>query len=82
MVCCDPFSDCVIVSMQVSVFMTHVMNYAHDRLALVLFDALLDFVREFTQLDLATDQPLTLGRKYFELFPEEKSPLWTVSCFG
>ena len=61
--------------------MTHVMNYAHDRLALVLFDALLNFVHKFTQLELVTDRPLVLGKKYFELFPEEKLPIWTVSCW-
>ncbi len=59
--------------------MTHVTNYAHDRLALVLFKALLEFVTEWTQLKLISDRPLALGQKYFEIFPEDELPLWNVS---
>ncbi len=65
--------------MQVSIFMTHVTNYAKDRLALVLFKSLLEFVTEWTQLKLISGRPLTLGQKYFEIFPEDQLPLWTVS---
>ena len=61
--------------------MTHVTNYAHDRLALVLFDALFRFVQKWTQLKLIADRPLNLGRKYFEIFPQDKMPVWTVSKF-
>ena len=60
--------------------MTHVTNYAQDRLALHLFTELLHFVSDCTQLQLASDQPLALAREYFNIFPEDKLPLWTVSC--
>ena len=60
-------------------FMTHVTNYAVDRLALELFDKLFTFVQEWTNIQLVSDSPLTLGRKYFEIFPEDKTPFWTVS---
>lgn len=58
--------------------MTHISNFAHDRLALYLFNALFSFVRRWTQLELIAERPLTLGKKYFEIFPEDKMPVWTV----
>jgi heparan sulfate N-deacetylase/N-sulfotransferase NDST2 len=60
--------------------MTHVTNYAKDRLAPYLFENLFKFITRWTKLELLTDRPLNLGRTYFSLFPEEKVPLWTVSA--
>ena len=62
--------------------MTHVTNYATDRLGLVLFKSLFEFVTEWTRLELFTARPLTLGQKYFEIFPEDRLPVWTVSEKG
>ena len=62
--------------------MTHVTNYATDRLAIHLFNELFNFTTTWTNLKLATDRPLNLGRRYFKLFPEEKLPVWTVSVNG
>lgn len=67
--------------LQVSIFMTHMTNYAKDRLAPFLFQTLFQFVTRWTKLELQTEHPLNLGKKYFNLFPEDKLPLWTVSCF-
>ena len=59
--------------------MTHMTNYASDRLALELFDKLFTFVRDWTNIKLVSGPPLTLGRTYFDIFPEDKMPFWTVS---
>ncbi len=61
--------------------MTHVTNYATDRLALNLFKQLFQFTLTYTNIKLLTDKPLNLGKRYFEIFPEDKVPLWTVSYY-
>lgn len=76
----------------VNIYMTHMSNYANDRLAPYTFTALLDFVQENTNLQLKyvpsngdngspPNQlgPQVLADLYFKLFPAEKQPLWTVS---
>lgn len=60
--------------------MTHVTNYAVDRLAPELFEHLFDFVQRWTNLNLVSGPPLTLGKIYFDIFPEDNMPFWTVSC--
>ena len=59
--------------------MTHVTNYAVDRLALELFNKLFHFVHNWTNIQLVSGPPLTLGKTYFDIFPEDKMPFWTVS---
>ena len=59
--------------------MTHSGNYAKDRLALELFSLLFGFIRQWTQIELVTDSPVNLAKTYFEIFPEDKQPMWTVS---
>lgn len=72
----------------VNIYMTHMSNYANDRLALYTFSSLLDFVQRNTNLQLkyASENgenehlaPLKLADYYFDLYPIEKQPLWTVS---
>lgn len=63
---------------QISIFMTHITNYATERLAPQLFTALFQFTHTWTNLELSTDLPLSLGKRYFEIFPEDKVPLWGV----
>ncbi|XP_019854532.1 PREDICTED: bifunctional heparan sulfate N-deacetylase/N-sulfotransferase-like [Amphimedon queenslandica] len=64
----------------VSIFMTHSGNYAKDHLALDLFSLLFDFIRKWTQIELVTDTPINLANAYFEIFPEDKQPVWTSPC--
>jgi len=59
--------------------MTHISNYGNDRLALFLFEHAINFVQQYTNLWLITEPPLKLAEVYFNLFPNEKMPLWTVS---
>ena len=66
---------------QVAVFMTHTTNYAMDRVALTLFDHLFKFINRWTNIKLHTGRPTALAKKYFETFPEDKYPLWTVSVW-
>ena len=61
--------------------MTHSSNYASDRLALLLLQSLFKFVKQWTKLQLLTNSSVNLGNKFFEVFPEDKSPLWTVSRY-
>lgn len=64
---------------QISIFMTHLSNYGNDRLGLYTFVNLANFVQSWTNLKLQTLPPVQLAHKYFELFPEQKDPLWQVT---
>lgn len=67
--------------LQISIFMTHLSNYGNDRLGLYTFESLVKFVQCWTNLRLQTLPPVQLAKKYFEIFPQEKNPLWQVSAF-
>ena len=69
----------VIFIFQISIFMTHLSNYGNDRLGLYTFVNLANFVQSWTNLKLQTLPPVQLAHKYFELFPEQKDPLWQVT---
>ncbi|KYO47447.1 hypothetical protein Y1Q_0001241 [Alligator mississippiensis] len=64
----------------ISIFMTHLSNYGNDRLGLYTFVNLANFVKSWTNLKLQTLPPVQLAYKYFELFPEQKDPLWQNPC--
>ncbi|NXI37091.1 NDST4 sulfotransferase, partial [Galbula dea] len=64
----------------ISIFMTHLSNYGNDRLGLYTFANLASFVKSSTNLKLQTLPPVQLAQKYFELFPEQKDPLWQNPC--
>ncbi|XP_029330642.1 bifunctional heparan sulfate N-deacetylase/N-sulfotransferase 4 isoform X2 [Mus caroli] len=64
----------------ISIFMTHLSNYGNDRLGLYTFVNLANFVHSWTNLKLQTLPPVQLAHKYFELFPEQKDPLWQNPC--
>lgn len=71
----------------VNIYMTHMSNYAHDRLALSTFSALIEFVQTYTNLHLKHAPssrkgelgPSQLAGYYYGLFPGEEQPIWTVS---
>ena len=67
---------------QVNIFMTHIPNYSHDRLAIFIFRNLFEFLSCWTNLKFYSLPPLGIVQKYFELNPQEKEPLWTVSKFN
>lgn len=58
--------------------MTHSTNYAKDRLALELFESLFQFIKQWTKLQLKTNSSVNLAKAYFQMFPEDRTPLWTV----
>nr|KAF6481204.1 N-deacetylase and N-sulfotransferase 4 [Molossus molossus] len=64
----------------ISIFMTHLSNYGNDRLGSYTFVNLANFVQSWTNLKLQTLPPVQLARKYFELFPEQRDPLWQNPC--
>ena len=64
---------------QISIFMTHLSNYGNDRLGLYTFKHLVRFLHSWTNLRLQTLPPVQLAQKYFQIFSEEKDPLWQVS---
>ncbi|KAG9509632.1 Bifunctional heparan sulfate N-deacetylase/N-sulfotransferase, partial [Fragariocoptes setiger] len=70
-----------IVHQPVNIFMTHMSNYANDRLALYTFGSLINFVHKWTNLRLKfASSPLELGHIYFSLHPDEIEPLWVNPC--
>lgn len=58
--------------------MTHLSNYGNDRLGLYTFKHLVRFLNSWTNLKLQTLPPVQLAQKYFQIFSEEKDPLWQV----
>uniref|UniRef100_A0A3Q2PBE4 Sulfotransferase n=1 Tax=Fundulus heteroclitus TaxID=8078 RepID=A0A3Q2PBE4_FUNHE len=64
----------------ISIFMTHLSNYGNDRLGLYTFESLVKFVQCWTNLRLQTLPPVQLAEKYFQIFPEERNPLWQNPC--
>lgn len=62
--------------------MTHLSNYGNDRLGLYTFVHLASFLHSWTNLELHTLPPLQLAHKYFQLFPEQRNPLWQVCLHG
>jgi heparan sulfate N-deacetylase/N-sulfotransferase NDST2 len=64
---------------QVNILMTHIPNYSHERLAIFLFRNVFEFLTCWTNLKFYSLPPLEIVKKYFELHPQEKEPLWTVS---
>uniref|UniRef100_A0A671X287 [heparan sulfate]-glucosamine N-sulfotransferase n=1 Tax=Sparus aurata TaxID=8175 RepID=A0A671X287_SPAAU len=64
----------------ISIFMTHLSNYGNDRLGLYTFVHLASFLRSWTNLKLHTLPPMQLAHKYFQLFPEQRNPLWQNPC--
>uniref|UniRef100_A0A668AMN5 [heparan sulfate]-glucosamine N-sulfotransferase n=1 Tax=Myripristis murdjan TaxID=586833 RepID=A0A668AMN5_9TELE len=64
----------------ISIFMTHLSNYGNDRLGLYTFESLVKFVQCWTNLKLQTLPPIQLAEKYFQIFPEERDPLWQNPC--
>lgn len=65
----------------VNVFMTHQQNYGNaDRLAVYMFDKAFAFMRHYTNVVLRWAPPVQLAALYFELYPEERWPVWTNPC--
>ncbi|CAG0888422.1 unnamed protein product [Darwinula stevensoni] len=69
-----------LVSNRVNVFMTHMSNYALDRLGSYVFESAVQFLRCWTNLRLETRPPLQLADIYFDLYPEEQDPIWGNPC--
>lgn len=66
-------------NLQITIFMTHMSNYGSDRIALYTFESVFRFLQCWTNLRFKTVRPTELANKYFSLYPEEKTPIWTVS---
>ncbi|MGH0118267.1 UNVERIFIED_CONTAM: hypothetical protein FKN15_049288 [Acipenser sinensis] len=64
----------------ISIFMTHLSNYGNDRLGLYTFKNLIKFIQSWTNLKLQTLPPIQLAQRYFQIFPEERDPLWQDPC--
>uniref|UniRef100_A0A674DM41 Bifunctional heparan sulfate N-deacetylase/N-sulfotransferase 1 n=1 Tax=Salmo trutta TaxID=8032 RepID=A0A674DM41_SALTR len=64
----------------ISIFMTHLSNYGNDRLGLYTFKNLVKFLQTWTNLRLQTLAPVQLAQRYFQIFPEERDPIWQDPC--
>ncbi|CAI2737341.1 unnamed protein product, partial [Dicrocoelium dendriticum] len=66
-----------------SIFMTHMPNFKGDRLALYIFDALFEFIRDWTNLRLQTVPPTELALLYSQQFDKwgaNDAPLHRDPC--
>ena len=66
----------------VSIFMTHMGNFGNDRLAIFLFENSFKLLSYWTNLKFHSLPPFDLVKKYFELNPDDKEPIWTVFYFS
>jgi len=65
----------------ISIFMTHMPNYAFDRLAPYTFESVLSMLQCWTNIKFKSVPPTQLAQIYFEdLYPEEKVPIWGNPC--
>ncbi|KAM6986631.1 bifunctional heparan sulfate N-deacetylase/N-sulfotransferase 1b [Aplochiton taeniatus] len=64
----------------ISIFMTHLSNYGNDRLGLYTFKSLVKFLHTWTNLKLQTLPPVQLAHRYFQIFPQERAPIWQDPC--
>ncbi|XP_048485283.1 bifunctional heparan sulfate N-deacetylase/N-sulfotransferase [Plutella xylostella] len=69
-----------VINNPINIFMTHMSNYGNDRLALYTFESVVKFLRCWTNVRLGSAPPLQLAHKYFQLRPDELSPLWGNPC--
>lgn len=69
-----------VINNPINIFMTHMSNYGNDRLALYTFESVVKFLRCWTNVRLASAPPLALAETYFQLRPDELSPLWGNPC--
>jgi len=62
--------------------MSHNVNYAHDRLGNYVFSKLIYLISSWTRIQLSNSLSTSdLARKYFyEYYPDEQMPVFTVSC--
>ena len=58
--------------------MTHMSNYGNDQLALYTFKRIVKFIHTWTNIKLISLPPKELANIYFSLYPQERSPVWTV----
>jgi hypothetical protein len=58
--------------------MTHMTNYANDRLAQYTINNLVNYVNQWTNIELRYAPSTKLADFYFNLFPKDKTPLWQV----
>lgn len=58
--------------------MTHQPNYTKDRLAQYTFERVLQFIRCWTNQELKAVRAEMMAQLYFEHYPNERLPLWTV----
>ena len=62
--------------------MTHMPNYAFDRLSPYAFESVTAMLQCWTNLDLRSREPEVLADLYFSMFPEEATPIWGVrDCY-
>ena len=62
--------------------MTHMGNFGNDRLAIFLFENSFKLLSYWTNLKFHSLPPFDLVKKYFELNPDDKEPIWTVFYFS
>ncbi|CAH8653041.1 unnamed protein product [Schistosoma haematobium] len=69
----------------VSIFMTHLVNYGNDRVALYLFNAIFEFMTNWTNIKLITSPPSELANIYserFKLYGVNELPLYSDPCLN
>ncbi|KAH9503172.1 Bifunctional heparan sulfate N-deacetylase/N-sulfotransferase 2 [Bulinus truncatus] len=70
----------VFLTTPIMMFMTHMSNYANDRLAIYAFENVIQFVANWTNLRLLSPPPVEIGRRYFQMYSQEINAVWTNPC--
>ena len=53
--------------------MLHTYNFARERLAMQVIRYTFQFLHQWTNLRLVTEDPTVTAKEYFEYYPEEKA---------
>ncbi|CAF5195199.1 unnamed protein product, partial [Rotaria magnacalcarata] len=71
-----------ILTNPISIFMSHNVNYGHDRLGNYVFSKLIHLISKWTRIKFSNDLPTSeLAQKYFyDYYPDEQMPIFTNPC--
>ncbi|CAF0734572.1 unnamed protein product [Rotaria sp. Silwood1] len=72
----------IILTNPISIFMSHNINYGHDRLGNYVFSKLIYLISKWTRIKFSNDLSTSeLARKYFyDFYPDEQLPIFTNPC--
>lgn len=66
---------------RINIFMTHMTNFANDRLGIFVFKNLFKYFKQKTNIKFIFKLPTQLAIDYFNYNRDEIEPIWTNPCY-